>query len=83
MTVLEALQALENGTEQGGNQFDWNLDFIHGYAGRDIAGVLHYRGHSRMTWMDAHSELEALADAGIVRVVVGNGRVPLYRTVGA
>lgn len=67
--ALDALRALESGREQAGEQFDWNPDFIHGYAARDVASAL----PKCTTWRQAYAALEQLAAEGrVVRVKVAH-----------
>lgn len=77
--VLKTLIDLEQGYVSAGQQFDWNPDFVHGYAARDIGHVV------GRPWTRMFVILEALADDGTIhRTQPGpRGTVTCYRTVGA
>lgn len=81
--VLAALIDLQDGNATAGEQFDWNQDWVHGYAARDVAGVLRaHPGHGSVTWNQVFPVLEELANASkVIRVQLG--RIPVYRTAGA
>jgi hypothetical protein len=65
--VLEALRDLESGKVYAARAFDWDPEFQHGYAARNVASA----ARSKMTWKEASEILERLAAVGkITRVVI-------------